>query len=170
MKWIATFLVGATLLFGAAKLHPTDPITIKKDANATQVVRDPVYHLPVDKHPRFQAKIKLANGKEILFCCPKAMFAFYLRPYLYPEYKIKSELDFKELWVKDYISGEWIKAEGALYVFGSRLQSPKGDDLIPVRNQDALNIFKLRYGGSRVLTFPEIIHKGMGLIEYLDAP
>ncbi|MRJ02918.1 MAG: hypothetical protein GXO19_01370 [Epsilonproteobacteria bacterium] len=139
-------------------------------SSQSQTLRDPIYHLPVDKHPRFQAKIVLRSGQEILFCCPKAMFAFYLRPYLYPEYKIKSELDFKELLVKDYLSGKWIKAEGALYVFGSTLVGPKGDDLIPVRNQDALNIFRLKYGGSRVLTFPEIVHKGMGLIEYLDAP
>ena len=169
MKRLLILFAAVATLFGA-QMEPADPIALKKDANATKVLRDPVYHLPVEKHPRFQAKIKLASGQEILFCCPKAMFAFYLRPYLYPEYNIKSELDFKELWVKDYISGEWIRAEKALYVFGSRLQSPKGDDLIPVRNKDALNIYKLKYGGSRVLTFPEVIHKGYGLIEYLDAP
>ncbi|MRI83811.1 MAG: hypothetical protein C6I00_05250 [Nitratiruptor sp.] len=133
-------------------------------------VHDPVYHIPVSKESPFAAKIVLRSGQEVLFCCPKAMFAFYLRPYLYPEYKIESELDFKELLVKDYLSKSWIKAEGALYLFGSRLVGPKGDDLIPVRNQEALHILRLKYGGSRVLTFPEVIHKGMGLIEYLDLP
>ncbi len=145
-------------------------ISLFADTNATKPVLDPIYHIDVNKHPKFQAKIELRNGQTILFCCPKAMFAFYLRPYLYPEYKIKSELDFKKLLVKDYLSGDWIKAEGALYVFGSRLQGPKGDDLIPVRNKDALNVFRLKYGGTRILTFPEVVHKGYGLIEYLDAP
>ncbi|WP_281950757.1 nitrous oxide reductase accessory protein NosL [Nitrosophilus kaiyonis] len=139
------------------------------DTNSTKIL-DPVYHIDVNKYPKFQAKIVLANGKEILFCCPKSMFNVYLRPSDYPEYHIKGELDFKKILVKDYLSGEWIKAEGALYVFGSKLQGPKGDDLIPVRNRDALNIFRLKYGGSKVLTFPEIIHKGMGLIKYLDMP
>ncbi|BAF70884.1 nitrous oxide reductase accessory protein NosL [Nitratiruptor sp. SB155-2] len=135
-----------------------------------EVVKDPVYHIDVNKYPRFQAKIELANEKSVLFCCPKSMFYFYLRPFEFPEYNITKETDFKKLMVKDYISGDWIKAEGATYVFGSRLQGPKGDDLIPVRNKDALNIFRLKYGGTKILTFPEIVHKGIGLIKYLDMP
>ncbi len=139
------------------------------ETNATKTL-DLVYHIDVNKYPKFQAKIELRNGKEILFCCPKSMFYFYLRPYEFPEYNVTNELDFKKLLVKDYLSGEWIKAEGALYVFGSRLQGPKGDDLIPVRNKDALNVFRLKYGGSRVLTFPEVRKKGIGLLKFLDMP
>ncbi len=139
------------------------------ESNATKTL-DLIYHIDVNKYPKFQAKIELKNGKEILFCCPKSMFYFYLRPYEFPEYNVTSELDFKKLLVKDYLSGDWIKAEGALYVFGSRLQGPKGDDLIPVRNKDALNIFRLKYGGTRVLTFPEVRKKGIGLLKYLDMP
>ncbi len=134
------------------------------------VTLDPVYMLPVEKFPKFQAKIELRNGKTVLFCCPKAMFDFYFRPFNYPEYKVKDEKDFKALYVKDYLSGKWIDAKKALYVFGSRLQGPKGDDLIPLRNKDAINIFMLKYGGSRVLTFPEIRQKGFGLIKFLDMP
>ncbi|SMC08585.1 nitrous oxide reductase accessory protein NosL [Nitratiruptor tergarcus] len=162
MKKIFAIFLFVTLLFGQ---------NASKDSKSSQkATLDPIYHLDVNKNPKFQAKIELANGKTILFCCPKSMFYFYLRPYEFPEYKIKKETDFKKLLVKDYISGEWIKAEGALYVFGSRLQGPKGDDLIPVRNKDTLNIFRLKYGGSKVLTFPEVVHKGVGLIYFLDAP
>ena len=139
------------------------------ETNATKTL-DLVYHIDVNKYPKFQAKIELKNGKEILFCCPKSMFYFYLRPYEFPEYNVTNELDFKKLLVKDYLSGKWIKAEGALYVFGSRLQGPKGDDLIPVRNKDALNIFRLKYGGSKVLTFQKKKKKGIGLLKFLDMP
>ncbi len=139
------------------------------ETNATKTL-DLVYHIDVNKYPKFQAKIELKNGKTILFCCPKSMFYFYLRPYEFPEYNVTSELDFKKLLVKDYLSGDWIKAEGALYVFGSKLQGPKGDDLIPVRNKDALNIFRLKYGGTKVLTFPEVRKKGIGLLKFLDMP
>ena len=131
---------------------------------------DPVYMLPVDKYPKFQAKIVLRNGDEILFCCPKAMFDLYIRPFNYPEFRIKSEQDFKGLYVKDYLSGKWIDAKKALYIFGSRLQGPKGDDLIPLRNKDVARIYRLKYGGSRILTFGEILHKGYGLIKFLDMP
>ncbi len=131
---------------------------------------DPVYLIDVSKYPKFQAKIELSSGKEVLFCCPKAMLYFYLRPYEYPEYKAKKESDFKRLLVKDYLSGKWIDAKKALYVFGSRLQGPKGDDIIPLRNKDAVNVFMLRYGGSKVLTFPELVKKGVALVYFLDAP
>ena len=55
-------------------------------------------------------------------------------------------------------------------MFGSKLQGPKGDDLIPLRNQDAVNIFRLKYGGTKVLTFPDIKKRGYALIKYLDMP
>ncbi|MRI58411.1 MAG: hypothetical protein C6H99_02780 [Epsilonproteobacteria bacterium] len=145
------------------------------DVNASNVkvenvTLDPVYMLPVEKFPKFQAKIELSDGRTILFCCPKAMFDFYFRPFNYPEYRVKEERDFKALYVRDYLSGKWIDAKKALYVFGSKLQGPKGDDLIPVRNKDALNVFMLKYGGTKVLTFPEVRQRGMGLIKYLDMP
>jgi len=131
---------------------------------------DPVYMMDVTKLPEFNAKIILSSNREVNFCCPKSMFDFYLRPYNYPEYKIKKESDFKKLLVKDYLSGKWIDAKSALYVFGSRVRSPKGDDLIPVKNKDVLNIYMLKYGGSKVLSFTDIKQKGMGLIKYLDMP
>ncbi len=131
---------------------------------------DPVYMIDVNKDKRFNAKIELSDGEKILFCCPKAMFDLYFRPMDYPEYKIKSENDFKKLMVKDFISGEWIDAKKAFYVFGSRLLGPKGDDLIPLGSKKNVALFKNRYGGSRVLTFDEIVKKGYGLIKYLDMP
>ncbi len=131
---------------------------------------DPVYGIDVTKYPKFNAKIILSNNKEIIFCCPKAMFDFYFRPTIYPEYGVKEEKDFKKLLVRDYISGDWIDAKKAMFVFGSRLQGPKGDDLIPVKNKDMLNIYILKYGGSKVLTFPEVRKRGMGLIKFLDMP
>jgi len=131
---------------------------------------DPVYMIDVTKLPEFNAKIILSNNKEVKFCCPKSMFDFYLRPRNYPEYHITKESDFKKLLVKDYLSGKWIDAKNALYVFGSRVRSPKGDDLIPVKNKDTLNIYMLKYGGTKVLTFIDIKKKGMGLIKYLDMP
>ncbi len=171
MKKILVFVLTALFLI-AAENNATGK---KLDTNVTKINTapkniDPVYGLDVTKHPKFQAKIVLANGKEILFCCPKAMFDLYFRPFNFPEYNIKEEKDFKQLLVKDYISGQWIDAKKALYVFGSRLQGPKGDDLIPVRNKDVLNVYMLKYGGSRVLTFPDIKKRGFGLIKFLDMP
>ncbi len=131
---------------------------------------DPVYMMDTTKYPKFGAKIILSNGKEIYFATVKSMFDFYFRPRNFPEYKIKKEGDFKKLLVKEYLSGKYIDAKKALFVFGSRLQSPKGDDLIPVRNKDALNIYMLKYGGTKVLDFNDIKRRGIALIKYLDMP
>ncbi len=147
----------------------------QKDSNQTKEIvppknLDPVYMLDVTKYPKFNAKIILKSGKEVVFSCPKAMFDFYFRPFDYPEYKVKEESDFKKLLVKDYLTGEWIDAKKAYYVFGSRLSGPKGDDLIPLKSKDHVNIYMLKYGGSRVLTFPDIKQRGYALIKYLDMP
>lgn len=159
MKKLIVLFLMVIALFASNEKNTTAPKNI-----------DPVYMLDVTKQPEFNAKIILANGKEIIFCCPKAMFDFYFRPFDYPEYKVKEEKDFKKLLVKDYLSGEWIDAKKALYVFGSKLQGPKGDDLIPLRNKDAVNIFMLKYGGTKILTFADIKKRGYALIKYLDMP
>jgi len=131
---------------------------------------DPVYMIDISKYPKFNAKIVLKDNKEVMFCCPKSMFSFYFRPFEYIEYNIKEESDFKKLLVKDYLSGDWIDAKKAYYVFGSRVNGPKGDDLIPLKSKDHINIFMLKYGGSKILMFPDIKKRGYGLIKYLDLP
>jgi len=143
-----------------------------KEKNDTQAPKniDPVYMIDITKLPKFNAKIILANGEEINFCCSKAMFDSYFRPRVYPEYKIKAESDFKKLLVKDYLSGEWIDAKKALFIFGSKLQGPKGDDLIAVRNLNNAKIFQNKYGGSKILDFRGIKQRGLSLIKYLDMP
>jgi len=161
MRKILLVVILITSVFASKDLNKT--VTASKNI-------DPVYMLDVTKYPKFNAKIVLANGKEIVFCCPKAMFDFYFRPFNYPEYNVKEEKDFKKLLVKDYLSGEWIDAKKALYVFGSKLQGPKGDDLIPLRNKDSVNIFMLKFGGTKILTFPDIKKRGFALIKYLDMP
>ncbi len=160
MRYLILFLALISLSFAKGE---------KKEVKIPKNI-DPVYMLDVTKYPKFNAFIELANGKTITFCCPKAMFDFYLRPFFYKEYDIKGEKDFKKLYVIDYLTGKKIDAKKALYVFGSKLTGPKGDDLIPVKDQTTSQLFRLKYGGSRVLTFGEVVHKGMGLIKFLDMP
>ena len=69
-----------------------------------------------------------------------------------------------ELYVTDYASGEILRAQDAFYVFGSVLQSARGDDLIPfARLQDAQNFMREKKG-HKILQFREISAK---LIDYL---
>ena len=69
-----------------------------------------------------------------------------------------------ELYVTDYASGEILRAQDAFYVFGSVLQSARGDDLIPfARLRDAQDFMREKKG-HKILQFREISAK---LIDYL---
>lgn len=69
-----------------------------------------------------------------------------------------------ELYVTDYASGEILRAQDAFYVFGSVLQSARGDDLITfARLRDAQD-FMRKKKGHKILQFREISAK---LIDYL---
>ena len=69
-----------------------------------------------------------------------------------------------ELYVTDYASGEILRAQDAFYVFGSVLQSARGDDLIPfARLRDAQDFMREKKG-RKILQFREISAK---LIDYL---
>ena len=69
-----------------------------------------------------------------------------------------------ELYVTDYASGEILRAQDTFYVFGSVLQSARGDDLITfARLRDAQDFMREKKG-HKILQFREISAK---LIDYL---
>ena len=69
-----------------------------------------------------------------------------------------------ELYVTDYASGEILRAQDAFYVFGSVLQSARGDDLITfTRLRDAQDFMREKKG-HKILQFREISAR---LIDYL---
>ena len=69
-----------------------------------------------------------------------------------------------ELYVTDYASGEILRAQDAFYVFGSVLQSARGDDLIPFAKLRDAQDFMREKKGHKILRFREISAK---LIDYL---
>lgn len=75
-----------------------------------------------------------------------------------------ANFDGAELYVTDYASGEILRAQDAFYVFGSVLQSARGDDLITfARLQDTQNFMREKKG-HKILQFREISAR---LIDYL---
>ncbi len=153
IKLLLSLLLFATLAFS----HE-----IKYDENATGKVR----HLKIYKHPLWVAEIELHNEKKVLFSSPKGMFEFYLHPGgWYSQYHIKSENDFKKLYVTDFQTSKIIDAKGAFFVYGSDVLSPAGDDLIPFESYKAAQEFSKKHHGSRVFGFKDISY---GLIKYLN--
>ncbi len=115
-----------------------------------------VRHFKVYKDPKWVAKITLKNGKTVYFSSPKSMFEFYHRPGKWYDVGVKSEKDFKDIVVTDYITMKPINAKEAFFIYGSRAISPAGDDLVAIGNEDDAKAFAKKYSGKRIFKFDEV--------------
>ena len=155
-----------------------------KDVNLTCAK----YGIDTSAHPEFRAYARLKDGSALAFASPKAMFAYFFEgenlsgnnggasaeenlmsknPASGNFGEVNStDTNFgdAELYVTDYASGEILRAQDAFYVFGSVLQSARGDDLITfARLRDAQDFMREKKG-HKILQFREISAK---LIDYL---
>jgi hypothetical protein len=125
---------------------------------------DPAYDLPIKKDSKFTAEATLQNGKTAYFASVKSMMMVHLHQDYFIKHKLLAD-KIKTMYVHDYLSGEKIPAEKAVYVFGSRVVGPHGDDLIPLSSEERAKLFELKYGGHAILPYSRI---DKGLIRYLD--
>jgi len=125
-----------------------------------------VRHLKIYEYPSWVAEIDLRDGRKVLFSSPKGMFEFYLHPVgWYNDYAIKSEQDFKDIYVTDFKTAKVVKAKGAFYVYGSDTTSPAGDDLVPFNSYKDAEEFSNKHHGARIFGFKEVSY---GLIKFLN--
>ena len=155
-----------------------------KDVNLTCAK----YGIDTSAHPEFRAYARLKDGGALAFASPKAMFAYFFEGKnlsgnnggASAEENLMSKnpasgnfgesnstnanFGGAELYVTDYASGEILRAQDAFYVFGSVLQSARGDDLITfARLRDAQDFMREKKG-HKILQFREISAR---LIDYL---
>ena len=155
-----------------------------KDVNLTCAK----YGIDTSAHPEFRAYARLKNGSALAFASPKAMFAYFFEgenlsgnnggasaeenlmsknpanDNFGESNSTNTNFGGAELYVTDYASGEILRAQDAFYVFGSVLQSARGDDLITfARLRDAQDFMREKKG-HKILQFREISAR---LIDYL---
>ena len=130
------------------------------DQNAT----DPVYVLPLKKYPKWLCEAELKNGKKIQFVSVKSMMQVYQHQDYFQRHKFMDD-NISKIYVQDYISGRKVEAPNAVYLFGSRIVGPHGDDLIPFENEENAKLFMMKNGGTKILPFGRL---SKGLIRYLD--
>lgn len=146
------------------------------------------YGIDTSAHPKFRAYARLKDGSALAFASPKAMFAYFFEGKnlsgnnggasaeenlmsknpasgnLDESNSTNSNFGSAELYVTDYASGEILRAQDAFYVFGSVLQSARGDDLTTfARLRDAQDFMREKKG-HKILQFREISAR---LIDYL---
>lgn len=153
MKIIIPVLLLAFTLCGAEEGFAGKSVTQIKDENTTCVVR--MLDTKRMPYPRFAAAIVYKNGKKEFFSSAK----FMLRRYYGHEKGVES------IYVSDYKNAKFIKPEEGYYVFGSRIMSAGGDDLIVFSSEADAREFGAQNGGKKILRFNEISKK---LIELLD--
>lgn len=118
----------------------------------------PIKFIDVFKSPNFVAVIEYKDNKKILFSSSKQMFHYF--------YKLNHHfVPINRLLVTDFKTGELIEASEAFYVFGSRIVSASGDDLIPFALEADAKEFASKNSGHAILPFSKITAK---LIDYLN--
>lgn len=125
---------------------------IDYDNNSTCLIRS----IKVHKYPKWVSKIEVSNGEIIYFSSPKSMFEFYHIPGKWFDIGVKSEKDFSKILVTDYNSNKAIDAKKAFFVYGSRVTSPAGDDLVPFARKEEADKFAKKQNGKRVLEFSKV--------------
>lgn len=159
-------------------------LTWLKDVNLTCAK----YGIDTSAHPEFRAYARLKDGSALAFASPKAMFAYFFEGKnlsgnnggasaeenlmsknpasgnLGEANSTGANFGGAELYVTDYASGEILRAQDAFYVFGSVLQSARGDDLITFARLCDAQDFMREKKGHKILQFREISAK---LIDYL---
>ena len=155
-----------------------------KDVNLTCAK----YGIDTSAHPEFRAYARLKDGSALAFASPKAMFAYFFEGKnlsgnnggasaeenlmsknpasgnLGEANSTGANFGGAELYVTDYASGEILRAQDAFYVFGSVLQSARGDDLITFARLCDAQDFMREKKGHKILQFREISAR---LIDYL---
>ncbi len=163
-KVLLSILFIGGLLYGENNVT-VQPFKVKiNKPNPKKQIIDMAYNLPIDLNSKFLCEGKLKNGKKVYFASVKAMMLVYLHQDYFKKHKLLED-DIAEIYVHDYLSGDKLKAQNAVYVFGSRLIGPHGDDLIPFASEEKAKLFELKYGGHKILPFERL---DKGLIRYLD--
>jgi nitrous oxide reductase accessory protein NosL len=163
-KILLSTLLFATMMHGEGnKTTPQFKVKISKPTSAKPLM-DIAYNMPIDKKSKFVCDGLLKNGKTIHFISVKAMMLVYNHQAYFKKHKQLSD-DIDKIFVHDYLNGKKTEAQKAVYVFGSRLVGPHGDDLIPFESEAQAKLFELKYGGTKILPFEKL---DKGLIRYLD--
>ena len=115
--------------------------------------RCPVCAMQVSKHKKFACAVQLIDGATFYFCGSGCM----IRSWMHPEIFLgaaKEEL--KRSVVQEYFAGEQVSGRSVYWVAGSDVIGPMGPALVPLKNEQHLNVFKKRHGAKAVFRLSEM--------------
>lgn len=106
----------------------------------------------IARYAEWVAQVKLSDGRVVMFDGPKDMLAYYFAPAEYGGRDAKVV----DIIVKDYYNQQWIDGREALYVTGSDVYGPMGEEFVPFGSREAAESFLKDHHGRTILMFKEI--------------
>ena len=113
----------------------------------------PVCGMFVVKYEQWLTQIVNGTKDPLVFDGVKDMMAYYFNA---ERYGGSADLSNAEIWVRNYYTLEYIDGREALYVVGSDVLGPMGEELIPFSTPKEAENFKKDHQGSAILSFEEI--------------
>jgi len=154
--------IGAAILMACFIItagYAEQPPPVKPDADE----KCPVCGMFVAKYPDWVAEIIFNDGSVVFFDGCKDFFKYYFNLDEYAPGKARQDID--ALYVTEYYSLEFMDAHTALYVVGSNVYGPMGNELIPFVDLESAREFLKDHEGKAIYTFDEITP---GVIGRLD--
>ncbi|MGD8663023.1 MAG: nitrous oxide reductase accessory protein NosL, partial [Desulfobacterales bacterium] len=115
--------------------------------------RCPVCAMQVSKYQKFACAIELMDGNTFYFCGSGCM----IRTWMHPEIFLGvAKTEIKRSVVQDYFTGDQVSGESVFWVAGSDVIGPMGPALVPLKNEEDLEVFKRRHGAKAVFRLSEM--------------
>lgn len=146
------------LVLPAGDGEDAGPIAVPRRAKC------PVCGMFVAKYPGWAAEVETPDGSRHYFDGVKDLMKFLFDASAYGVDDLP-DADRLAIRVTDYYSQAAIDARAAVYVIGSNVYGPMGNELIPLADADEAESFRSDHAGDRVLGFDEITP---GLVAGLD--
>jgi nitrous oxide reductase accessory protein NosL len=119
----------------------------------------PIKSVPIEKHKEWLGYIQYNDNSVDAISSPKYAFNFFHTEAL------KHFAGIYKLYMTDFKTGKLIDASEAYYVFGSRIMSVGGDDIIPFANETDAKEFLEANSGKKIYRFDRM---DKNFINYLD--
>ncbi len=155
MRLVFTSVLLCTLISSTLAFAATPPLPGKEDRCA-------VCGMFVAPFPQWVAVIELNDGRRFYFDGPKDMFIclFDLPSYL----PGVTATQVTGVYVTEYYSTRLLPATDVLFVTGSNVLGPMGQELVPVLGEEAAATFMRDHAGQQLMRFD-----GRQLVEFVAA-
>ena len=129
----------------SALAEPVDPVSPDQ--------RCAVCGMMVAKYNPWITQLHAAGEAVVMFDGVKDLMAYYFNQ---AAYNGKGDVATAEIWVKDYYTLDYLDGRKAIYVVGSDVMGPMGEELVPFGSRKAAENFSEDHQGKQLLLFDEI--------------